>query len=106
MAGILVVGLALAIFIYVGAGPADDSSAERLEDSKRYLRQMELYGGTANVLASQIREWFDGLWHGRRLAFTVAGLSAGLAGAAYLALTPRPAASGGDYSGPGSGRAR
>jgi len=106
VAGILIAGLAPAIFIYVGAGPVDDPSAERLEDSKRYLRQMELYGGTANVLASQIREWFDGLWHGRRLAFTVAALVAVLAGVAYLVLTPRPAGSGGDYSGPGSGRAR
>ena len=42
------------------------------EDSKQYLRGMELYGGTANVLADELRRWFAGLWHGQSLAFTVA----------------------------------
>lgn len=42
------------------------------DDSKEYLRGLELYGGTANVLAYDLRRWFDGLWHGRSLAFTVA----------------------------------
>ncbi len=42
------------------------------EDSKQYLRGLELYGGTANVLADELRRWFAGLWHGKSLAFTVA----------------------------------
>ena len=42
------------------------------EDSKPYLRGLELYGGTANVLADELRRWFVGLWHGKSLAFTVA----------------------------------
>ncbi|MGA2937367.1 MAG: hypothetical protein ABSF52_09755 [Syntrophobacteraceae bacterium] len=42
------------------------------EDSKPYLRGLELYGGTANVLADELRRWFIGLWHGKSLAFTVA----------------------------------
>jgi len=42
------------------------------EDSKQYLRGLELYGGTANVLADELRRWFAGLWHGQSLAFTVA----------------------------------
>jgi hypothetical protein len=33
---------------------------------------MELYGGTANVLLDELRRWFDGLWHGKSLAFIVA----------------------------------
>jgi hypothetical protein len=41
------------------------------EDSKQYLRGLELYGGTANVLADEFRRWFAGLWHGKSLAFTV-----------------------------------
>jgi hypothetical protein len=41
------------------------------EDSKKYLRDLELYGGKANVLADEFREWFVGLWHGKSLAFTV-----------------------------------
>ena len=42
------------------------------EDSKQYLRGLELYGGTANVLADELRLWFVGLWHGKSLALTVA----------------------------------
>ncbi len=45
------------------------------DDSKQYLRGLELYGGTANVLADELRRWFDGLWHGKSLAFTLACLT-------------------------------
>lgn len=55
-----------------------------------YLRQMEVYGGKANVLAYELREWFAGLWHGRALAFTVAGLSALLALAVFGVFPPPP----------------
>jgi hypothetical protein len=41
------------------------------DDSKKYLRDMELYGGKANVLVDEFRRWFVGLWHGKSLAFTV-----------------------------------
>jgi hypothetical protein len=44
----------------------------RPEDSKKYLRDLELYGGKANVLTDEFRRWFIGLWHGESLAFTVA----------------------------------
>ena len=42
------------------------------EDSKKYLRDLERYGGKANVLADELRRWFVGLWHGKPLAFLVA----------------------------------
>ena len=35
-------------------------------------RTMELYGGKANILAAELLDWFQSLWHGRRLAVTVA----------------------------------
>jgi hypothetical protein len=89
-AGILLAGFAAALLIYFTAAPPSDLLGERLEDSKRYLRQMEIYGGKANVLASEIRERFAGLWHGRALAFTVAGLSVLLAFAVFAALSPLP----------------
>jgi hypothetical protein len=80
---ILLAGLGSAVMIY-------DSSLDRStsvlgyedvggsvypilpDDSKQYLRGLELYGGTANVLADELRRWFAGLWHGKSLAFTVA----------------------------------
>lgn len=89
-AGILLAGLAAALLIYFTATPPADLPGDRLENSKQYLRQMEVYGGAANVLASEIRDWFAGLWHGRALAFTVACLSALLAFAIVIALTPLP----------------
>jgi len=42
------------------------------EDSKKYLRDLELYGGKGNVIMDELRRGFVGLWHGKSLAFTVA----------------------------------
>ena len=36
---------------------------------------MELYGGTANVLADEFRRWVGGLFQGKSLAFILAGTS-------------------------------
>ena len=82
---ILVVGLAGAVLIYLGAAslPAGSLGYDP-EQSKQYLRTMELYGGKANVLAAELRTWFDGLWHGTRLAYTVACASVLLAAALWL----------------------
>lgn len=74
---ILFAGLIGAIVIYLRAGLAPDTLMEfSPETSKKYLRDLELYGGTANVLAVQFQAWFAGLWRGRALAYTVAAISA------------------------------
>lgn len=88
-AGLLLAGMLASCVIYSRAVQQADAD-ERPDDSKQYLRQMEVYGGTANVLASEFREWFAGLWAGRRLAFTVAFLSILAAGGVRLVLTPLP----------------
>ncbi len=81
---ILLVGLSSAAWIYLHAG---NNAAGVLgyqegegevypinpEDSKQYLRDLELYGGKANVLADQFRRWFTGLWQGKSLALIIAG---------------------------------
>ncbi|MGO9021173.1 MAG: hypothetical protein ACLQVJ_22765 [Syntrophobacteraceae bacterium] len=83
---ILLVGLASAVLIYEssGNGSGSDLGYEDAngsvypvspEDSKQYLRGLELYGGTANLLADELRRWFVGLWHGKLLAFTVAWIT-------------------------------
>jgi hypothetical protein len=80
---ILLVGLGSAVLIYesssdrptsvLGYESGSGSVYPILpEDSKQYLRGLELYGGTANVLADELRLWFVGLWHGKSLALTVA----------------------------------
>lgn len=69
---ILVVGFATAVWIYLAAGAPDEQSEIGLNESKAYQRQVELYGGQANVLAIEAMNWLRSLTHGRRLAITVA----------------------------------
>ena len=80
---ILLVGLGSAILIYqtaqnnsrgvLGYEEGNGSVYPIMpEDSKKYLRDLELFGGKANVLMDEFRRWFVGLWHGKSLAFTVA----------------------------------
>ena len=88
---LLILGLAGAVVIYRAAGntgsnPSDTIGYEegegdgstyaiRPEDSKSYQRDMELYGGEANLLADDLRRWFIGLWQGKSLAYTVGCIS-------------------------------
>ena len=85
-AAILIVGLASAIWIYLNAASsARDALGYTPEESKQYLRAMELYIGKENVLAAELRQWFEGLWHGTRLAYTVACATVLLAGVFWFA---------------------
>lgn len=69
----LLIGWGTAIVIYLTAETVPDTLLEfSPASSKKYLRDLQLYGGTANVLAVELMDWFTGLWHGRSLAFTVA----------------------------------
>ena len=77
---ILAIGLGSSILIYLRAKstPLDPLGYDSL-NSKKYLRQLEAFGGKMNVLATEFMQWFDGLWHGKSLAFTVGIISAVLA---------------------------
>jgi len=87
--GILLTGLGAGLLICLTASPLpEDLLADQANQSKQYQREMETYGGSANLLASQLREWFDALWHGPTLGITVACLAVLLAGVVFLALTP------------------
>ena len=95
---ILVLGFAAAVVIYLTAQPPPENPLgyDPL-DTKKYLHDLEVYGGKANVIAAQFREWFDGLWHGKQLAFTVAVMTVIAAGAfKFFAATlpPDPEATG------------
>ena len=86
---ILAVGLASALWIYLAAAPGPgDISADDPTDSKQYQRQMELYGGKANVLAADLVRWLGSLWRGRRLAVTVACATVLVAGGFWLLAEP------------------
>jgi hypothetical protein len=83
---ILLVGVGSGFFIYRAAlrDSAEALNFEpgsgrpfqiRPEYTKTYRHDMELYGGKANVALDQFMRDFAGLWQGKRLAFTVAGLA-------------------------------
>ena len=75
--GVLGVGCAAAVAIYATASPVlEDADLEEARLSKSYERQMEVFGGKAALVGSQLDDWLASLWHGQRLAYTVAVLTA------------------------------
>ncbi|MGH8822710.1 MAG: hypothetical protein ACREWJ_15665 [Rhodoferax sp.] len=88
---LLVVGLIAAIVIYFLAANQTGADAAgynivggtaypiTLDDSSRELQQVERLGGKPAVLALEFHRWFLSLWHGQRLAYTLAVLSAAVA---------------------------
>jgi hypothetical protein len=89
-AAILVAGLGWATAIYVTARPpAPNALGYEPEDTKKYLRDLEVFGGKTNVLATEFMRWFNGLWQGRQLATTVATLTVALAGSFWLIALPQ-----------------
>ena len=88
---VLVVGLCSSVIIYLNAPPPSPNPLgyDPL-DTKKSLRALELYGGTLNVLATEFTEWFDGLWHGKELAFTLAFITVALASFCWFLATHPP----------------
>ena len=73
---IMLVGLGAAAVVYLAAGDVPEGVPDfDIEGSKRSLREMEVYGGKANVLVAEFMAWFGGLWHGRSLAYTIASIT-------------------------------
>lgn len=75
---ILSVGLLGSAIIYLTAKNEPDAETAyqfKQEDSKRYVHDLEMFGGKANVVASNFRRWFEGLWAGKELASTVAWIT-------------------------------
>lgn len=85
---LLGIGLLGALTIYVLAPPETEDPLGDPSQSKRYVHDMELYGGKANVLQDEFRRWFDGLWRGKQLASTVTCISAFLFLALQFAASP------------------
>ena len=88
---LLLLGFGSALAIYFLAPPEapenpllNDPRAER-----KYHRELAMYGGKGNVVAAEFIEWFEGRWHGRTLAFTVAVLTvATTLGYRFVAVRP------------------
>lgn len=71
---VLLTGLVISVIIYLSAAPDSGFSLEP-ENSRQYLRDLELYGGKANLLADEFLHWFAGLWQGEALAYTIGCIS-------------------------------
>lgn len=74
---VLITGSAVSVWVYRNAVQDDlgDAIAASTYNTKKYQDQLERYGGKANILATEIQQWFAGLWHGRHLAYTLAVLT-------------------------------
>jgi hypothetical protein len=73
---ILLVGFGSSLLIYLTAEDASDNVlVSEFVHSKKYRHELEAYGGKMNVLADEFVRWFEGLWHGKTLAFTIACIS-------------------------------
>jgi len=72
---ILAVGFTAAVAVYFVNRARPENPLQGQLESKRYLHDLEVYGGQANVLAAEFREWFAGLWYGENLAYTIAALT-------------------------------
>ncbi len=73
---VFVLGLLAAVVIYLLAPEVDlDEIAYQEMATKQYERQIEMNGGKNLVLATQFTHWFGTLWHGRKLATSIAVLS-------------------------------
>jgi hypothetical protein len=110
---ILVAGLLAAGIVYKRTAPGKDGGAYGYvveggvsyaippANSKQYNYQMETLEGKEGILGAEIMDWFNGLWHGRKLASTLLVLSvAGSAGCFFLShlllvYPPLPVESGG-----------
>ncbi|MBI3370153.1 MAG: hypothetical protein HY017_00145 [Betaproteobacteria bacterium] len=83
---VMSVGLCSAALIYVTAeDPSDNALAYEVvngnvylipaRSSKTYVSQLKRFGGKTAVLFDELNDWFTGLWQGKSLAFTVAGIT-------------------------------
>src|SRR5215831_17634194 len=85
---ILIAGLACAAWIYSRADDGPDLSGAyqivvvdgvprtiAANQSKAYVREVQRFGGKMGLVLDDVGRWWDGLWHGKALALTVASLT-------------------------------
>jgi hypothetical protein len=80
---ILILGLLAALLLYLFARPGADGAVSYqivngqafVQDNSREMQQLARLGGQSAVMAFQLSQWFDSLWHGQRFAYTLAVLS-------------------------------
>src|SRR6185436_16235708 len=93
---ILALGLAAALLIFLVADEAPPDAVGYVvaadgksypvapNQSKRYMRDLERFGGKSSVIFDEIDRWFASLWRVKNLGVTLAWLSAIAAVALFL----------------------
>jgi hypothetical protein len=93
---ILALGISCSFLIYFLAD--EDNSANEVgyviaggeaypiapNQSKRYIRDLERFGGKSAVIFDEINRWFDGLWRGKALGVTLGWISVSIALGLFL----------------------
>jgi ABC-type nitrate/sulfonate/bicarbonate transport system permease component len=74
-------GLVAGAIVYVSTSSAA-SDADPVEQ-QREMRELARLGGTASVQTVKFDQWMSSLWHGQRLAFTLALLGLVVGGACW-----------------------
>ncbi len=77
---IAALGLVAGAIVYVSASSA--AAADPVAQ-QREMRELERLGGTASVQTVKFDQWMSSLWHGQRLAYTLALLGLVLGGACW-----------------------
>ena len=101
---VLLAGIVSAVLIYVAAmnDSTGGSSYEVIGGfvypagggyTKKYVHDLQLYGGNAAMLGDQFTRWFSGLWHGTSLSYTVAVIAFLLSFVVFVAANNVPARS-------------
>jgi hypothetical protein len=74
--GIFLLGIGLAVVLYVtAASPSPHPLGYDPFTSKKYVRELELYGGKINVLGVELHQWLASLWRGKALAYIIVVLT-------------------------------
>lgn len=85
---VLIGGLLAGVVIYFSSSAEQERAMILGIDvrTNRDVLELEKMGGKSAVVMADFEEWFASIWHGRRLAYTVAILSiVGFAGCYVLA---------------------
>ena len=99
---VLAAGLCSAALIYAVTEDAPESGMDYIvvdgvaypvapQQTKRYVRTLEQFGGKASVLFDEFNRWFASLWVGKTLALTIACISTAAAIALFLFASWLPA---------------
>ncbi|CAD6532816.1 hypothetical protein [Paraburkholderia metrosideri] len=81
---VLLAGLIAAAIIYASAARPDSTASMYAITDPRYQIELQHIGGNAAVFMAQLHQWFDGLWHGTALAYTVAVAGMAIAGICFF----------------------